>query len=139
MTSGKPVIYISSTIYDFKDLRSALKYWLGELGYEVMLSDFNDFDKPLDENSYLACLRAIEKASYFILLVGARVGGLYDSPNKISITRQEYRTAYELVNAQKLKLITFVRQDLWDIREDRSALEEFLIADYKSQAEVDSP
>lgn len=97
MSLSKPVIYISSTIYDFQDLRSALKFWLEELGYEVMLSDFNDFTKPLETNSYEACLRAIARADYFILLMGARVGGFYDAVNNISITRMEYRTAYELV------------------------------------------
>lgn len=136
MNKNKPRIYISSTIYDFKDLRSALKYWLEGLGYEVMLSDFNDFDKPLDENSYIACLRAIEKATYFILLVGARVGGFYNSVHSVSITRAEYRKAYELVTAGKLKLVTFVRQELWDIREDRKALKEFLDNDYKQQIEI---
>lgn len=136
MTTSSPRIYISSTIYDFRDLRSALKYWLEGLGYEVMLSDYNDFDKPLDENSYIACLRAIEKASYFILLVGARVGGFYNSVDNISITRMEYRTAYESVKAGKLKLATFVRQELWDIREDRKALKEFLINDQQNQTEI---
>src|SRR5689334_2746801 len=93
----KPTIFISSTIYDFGDLRSALKYWLEQLGYEVMLSEFNDFTKPLDENSYTACLKAIESASHFILLIGARTGGIYDAAEKVSITRMEYRAAYDLV------------------------------------------
>lgn len=134
--SEKPIIFISSTIYDFRDLRSALKFWLEELGYEVMLSDFNDFTKPLDENSYIACLKAIERANYFILLIGARTGGLFDAENKISITRMEYRTAYDLVKARRMKLITFVRGDLWTVREDRKALTNLLISDYARQGEL---
>lgn len=35
---NKPKVFVSSTIYDFKDLRSALKYWLAEKGYEVRKS-----------------------------------------------------------------------------------------------------
>jgi hypothetical protein len=62
-----------------------------------MLSDFNDFTKPLEQNSYEACLRAIESPDYFILLIGARVGGFYEPAQKVSITRIEYRKAYELV------------------------------------------
>lgn len=138
MPQSKPRIYISSTIYDFQDLRSALKYWLGGLGYEVMLSEFNDFTKPLDENSYTACLRAVEQANYFILLIGARVGGLYDVSQKVSITRMEYRTAYELLLSGNIKLITFVRKDLWNVREDRNALREFLFKDYKAHKEIDT-
>ena len=136
MSISKPKIFISSTIYDFRDLRSALKYWLEKLGYEVMLSEYNDFTKPLDQNSYDACLTALAQADFFILLVGARVGGFYNASEKISVTRMEYRTAYSLLKAGQLKLITFVRSDVWNIREDRKALRNFLIKDYTSQAEL---
>ena len=118
----KPTIYISSTIYDFADLRAALKYVLEELGYTVLLSDFNDFKKPLDKSSYDSCLAALKEADYFLLLIGQRVGGLFDANQKISITRMEYREAYKLSQAGQLKLLTFVRKNLWDIREDRKAL-----------------
>jgi hypothetical protein len=134
--STKPAIFISSTIYDFRDLRSSLKFWLEQLGYEVMLSEFNDFTKPLDENSYTACLKSIERAHYFILLIGARTGGLFDATQKVSITRTEYRTAYGLVKAGRMKLITFVREDVWNIKEDRNALRNLLRSDYAKQREL---
>lgn len=102
-----------------------------------MLSEYNDFTKPLDENSYEACIQAIANADYFILLVGARVGGLYDVATRISITRREYREAYERVKTKKLKLITFVREELWIVREDRKGLETALIDSYKTQYEID--
>ena len=79
MRAAKPRIFVSSTIYDFRDLRSALKYWLEQFGYEVRLSEFNDFTKRLDENAYNACLRAIEESDYYVLLIGTRVGGLYST------------------------------------------------------------
>jgi hypothetical protein len=138
MLQNQPTIFISSTIYDFRDLRSALKYWLEELGYKVLLSEFNDFTKPLDENSYNACLKSIESADYFILLVGSRTGGFYNSKEKVSITRKEYRTAYDIVKSGKLKLITFVRADLWAIKEDRKALEKYLAKEFAQQKEIDS-
>jgi hypothetical protein len=134
----KPTIYISSTIYDFADLRSSLKYVLEELGYTVLLSDFNDFKKPLDKNSYDSCLAALKEADYFLLLIGQRVGGFVDAKEKISITRIEYREAYKLSQAGQLKLLIFVRKSLWDIREDRKALTqafEKLNADSKELSE----
>lgn len=136
MPTSKPKVFISSTIFDFRDLRSALKYWLQELGYEVMLSEFNDFSKPIDEDSYTACLEAIENANYFILLIGGRVGGLFDIAKKISITRMEYRRAYELFNAGRTKLVTFVRNEIWIVREDRRALQEVLTDQYKARYEI---
>ena len=54
----KPVFFISSTIYDFADLRSSVKWWLEENEYLVNASEYNDFNKPLNKNSYEACLSA---------------------------------------------------------------------------------
>lgn len=123
----RPTVFISSTIYDLRDLRSALKFWLEELGYKVMLSEFNDFLKKPDQNSYEACLEAIGQADYFVLIIGHRAGGWFDAAQKISITRQEYRTARKLFDAQGTPIpIVFVRQDVWDVREDRASLGRYL-------------
>lgn len=122
----KAKVFISSTIYDFKDLRSALKYWLTELGYEVQLSETNDFDADTSLNSYEACLKNIEACDYFILLIGSRVGGWYDPDKKTSITQAEYRKAYELAGQNKIRLISFVRKEIYDIREDRKELAKYL-------------
>lgn len=92
----------------------------------MLASEFNDFGGDLERHSYEACLTNIEMADYFVLLVGARVGGWYDEPNRISITRQEYRTAYEHHLKGKLKLVTFVRDEVWQFKEDRKELTRFL-------------
>lgn len=126
MSGPQPKVFVSSTIYDFHDLRSALKLWLEEYGYEVLMSDVNDFPQLPDKNSYESCLRAIEKSDYFVLLIGSRVGGWYDRAKQISITRMEYRHAYERFKQENLKLLVFVRKEIWDIHEDRKALEKFL-------------
>jgi hypothetical protein len=61
-----PTFFLSSTIYDFKDLRSALKHYLEEQGCSVLASEYNDLPKPLDVHSYDACLNAIMAADYFV-------------------------------------------------------------------------
>jgi len=122
----RPIFFLSSTIYDFRDLRSAIKYFLEQQGCTVLASEYNDFPKPLDTHSYEACLKALRGADYFVLLIGARVGGWYDKANRVSITQQEYREAYKLHLKGKLKLISFVRADVWRHREDRKELSSFL-------------
>lgn len=122
----KPTFFISSTIYDFRDLRSALKFYLEELGYQVYASEYNDFKVASDKHSYDACLKLIEECDYFILLVGSRVGGFYDDQNKISITRQEYREAYKLHEQGKLQIISFVRDEVWQLKETRNELSKHL-------------
>jgi hypothetical protein len=122
----RPTFFLSSTIYDFRDLRSAIKFYLEEQGCKVLASEFNDFEKPLDEHSYNACLCSIHAADYFVLLIGSRVGGWYDEPNRISITQREYREAYNLHRSGKLKILAFVRSEVWQVKEDRRELEKYL-------------
>jgi Domain of unknown function (DUF4062) len=118
----RPTFFLSSTIYDFKDLRSSLKFYLEQQGFTVLASEFNDFPKPLDTHSYEACIQTLEKADYFILLIGSRVGGWFNKQERISITQQEYREAYKLHLANRIKIITFVRYDVWQFREQRTEL-----------------
>ncbi len=122
----RPTVFVSSTIYDFSDLRSALKYWLSEMGFNAQLSEYNDFQKNINTNSYEACLESVSECDYFVLFIGTRRGGLY--PNEdISITRKEYEVAYELARAGKIKkLIVFIRQNVWDVKEDRKSLHKLL-------------
>jgi len=139
---SNPRVFISSTIYDFSDLRSSIKYWLREMGFDAQLSEENDFDKDTTKNSYTACLESISDCDYFVLLIGARCGGMYPSEN-ISITRKEYRTAYELAREGKIKkLIIFIRQSIWDVREDRKALHKYLksitLEDFSSKKKIES-
>ncbi|MBK8831516.1 MAG: DUF4062 domain-containing protein [Saprospiraceae bacterium] len=122
----RPSFFISSTIYDFKDLRSALRYFLELQGCTVYASEFNDFPKSLDTDSYEACIQAIHKADYFILLIGHRIGGWYDQNKRISITQQEYREAYKLHKAGKLKILNFVRSEIWDLRDNFKELSHYL-------------
>lgn len=122
----RPTFFLSSTIYDFHDLRSGLKFFLEEQGCKVLASEFNDFDKQLDVHSYEACLRSIHSADYFILFIGGRVGGWYDEKNRISITQREYREAYKLHTTGKLKVLAFVRSEIWLLREIRHELAKYL-------------
>ncbi len=133
---NRPSFFLSSTIYDFRDLRSSIKFFLEELGYLVLASEFNDFPKPLNEHNYTACLETLKKADYFILLIGNRVGGWYNQEEHISITRQEYRDAYKLHQQGKLKIITFVRRDVWQYREQRKDLSKFLKQSSVTEKEV---
>lgn len=122
----QPRVFISSTICDFYDIRSAMKYWLEEMGFIVQLSEYNDFEKDTNKNSCEACFKTIASCDYYVLLIGSRVGSFYDEPNKVSVTQQEYKYAYERAKAGDIRIISFVRSAIWNIRDDRNALSEFL-------------
>lgn len=134
---SKPSIFISSTIFDFEDLRSALKQWLEEQGYEVLLSEANDFPVERSTDSYQACLNAIDRCDYFILFIGSRVGGLFDKNEEISITRKEYQRAYELAQQGNIKIISFVRMSVWNYRHCQKELEKYLKKEFCARKEIE--
>jgi hypothetical protein len=61
---GRPRVFVSSTIYDFRDLRSVLKWWLEQMFCEVRMSEFTDFNRPPEQCALNSCFAAI-KDSHF--------------------------------------------------------------------------
>jgi len=61
-----PRIFVSSTVSDFEDLRGALKYWLRSLGFHVQVSEFSDFEKPVDASTLDACLAGVKTSDAYI-------------------------------------------------------------------------
>ncbi len=100
---AKPRVFVSSTYYDLKHLRSSLDIFVEGLGFEPILSEKGDIayspDLPLDES----CYREVESADIFVLLVGGRYGseasGKEKRPSRQfferyeSITKKEYESA----------------------------------------------
>lgn len=98
-----PRIFVSSTYYDLKHLRSSLENFIESLGFEAILSEKGDIayspDTPLDES----CYREVRNADIFVIIVGGRYGSEKSSGEKNlpkqffdrydSITKQEYKSA----------------------------------------------
>ncbi|HLJ12638.1 MAG TPA: DUF4062 domain-containing protein [Planctomycetaceae bacterium] len=129
MGDDRPRIFVCSTIYDFRDLRSALRHALAEYGLEVILSEHNDSSVQLGSKTYESWVEAIDTCDVFVLLIGGRAGGWFDKAVRISITRMAYRHAYQRFLAGKLKILAFVRKEVWDIREDRNGLRAYMAED----------
>lgn len=103
---AKPRIFVSSTYYDLKHLRSSLENFIGNLGFESILSEKGDVayfpDKPLDHS----CYREVNNADVFVLIIGGRYGSEISESKSIqsqsefynryeSITKHEYKNALE--------------------------------------------
>ena len=123
--SSAPLVFVSSTVEDFRDLRSALRFWLDSLGYRRFMSEFSGSDKVLGPGSYDACFDAIRRADLYVLLIGTRRGSLISKEPKRSITEAEYDFAYQLRRETgRPKLLFFVRDEIArDIRRDNPELE----------------
>lgn len=70
----KPRIFVSSTYYDLKHIRSSLESFIENMGYEPILFENGDipynYKLPLDES----CYGEIKTAHMFILIIGGRYG-----------------------------------------------------------------
>jgi Domain of unknown function (DUF4062) len=102
---AKPRIFISSTFYDLKQVRSSLEVFIRSLGFDPVLSEKGSIayspDVPLDES----CYREAQGSDVFVLIVGGRYGsevsgdaapdekGFFDRYE--SITRKEYESAIQ--------------------------------------------
>jgi formylglycine-generating enzyme required for sulfatase activity len=122
----RPCIFLSSTCLDLEDLRSGLKESIEQMGYEVWASEFPGF--PVDTSLRLHaednCLRNVERADQYLLIVSDRYGSEYkghayprhplaDDPKRpISITWYEYLRALQCGKPMRI----LVRRRIWDQR-----------------------
>ncbi|MEO1768706.1 DUF4062 domain-containing protein [Candidatus Enterococcus ferrettii] len=104
----KPTIFISSTCYDLKQIRTDIKKTLeDEMGFETLLSEYDSF--PLDPSlgTVETCLRAVEqRADIFVLVIGGKYG--YKTDNGKSVTNLEYLQA----KGKGIPIYTFVNKSI---------------------------
>lgn len=108
-TTGAPRVFISSTVLDFKDLRSALRYLLEQYGFEVLTSDTADFPHRLDVEAREAAVATVDMCGYYVLLVGHRYGTRLGD---ISVTQTEYRRAVARAQSGEMSLLVLARESV---------------------------
>lgn len=108
---ASPSVFISSTVKEFRDLRSAIAYTLRTQGYIVYLSEAADFDIRGDRSAIEECFENIRNCDYYILIIGGVRGNLFNEDT--SITRQEYRVARDSYLSKGRPLINlFLRESI---------------------------
>jgi len=108
--SNQPSVFISSTIKEFRDLRSAIAFTLSEQGFIVYQSEASDFDIKGDRTAIDECFENIDNSDYYILLIGNKRGNLFEEG--VSITRQEYRVARSaFMSLRRPRLFFYLRRD----------------------------
>jgi len=102
---ARPRVFVSSTYYDLKHIRSSLENLINSLGFESILYERGQIaylpEIPLDKS----CYKEVENADIFIIIIGRRYGseksGSKEKKEKQffdqydSITMQEYKAAVE--------------------------------------------
>ena len=116
---ARPRIFVSSTYYDLKHIRSSLDNFIESLGYDSVLSEKGDIayspDVPFDES----CYREASAADIFVLIIGGRYGSSTSDEEKIpsrsfferydSITKKEYDTAW----AKDIPIYILIEQNVY--------------------------
>jgi formylglycine-generating enzyme required for sulfatase activity len=106
------------------DLRSGLKESLEEMGYQVWASEFPDF--PVDSSLHAQdnCLRNVEHADQYVLILNGPYGAAYegtaypkhplpeDPKRPVSVTWYEYLRALHCGKPMRI----LVRERIWDQR-----------------------
>lgn len=101
----QPRVFVSSTFYDLKHIRSSLKNFIDSMGFETILAERGNIAfspmLPLDES----CYKEVGNSDIFIIIIGGRYGSersgsehqgeknFFDRYD--SITKTEYTTAIE--------------------------------------------
>ena len=95
---AKPRIFISSTFYDLRQIRSELDKFIMNLGYEPIRNEEGDIPYGKEEELQKYCYREIENVDILISIIGNRYGSPAVSDDKekeYSVTQREIKTAYE--------------------------------------------
>jgi len=103
-----PRVFVSSTFYDLRHVRSILASFVTSLGFETILSERGQIpylpEQPLDES----CYKEARSADIFLLIIGGRYGSERSesstssqdngipSPERSSVTKTEFDEAYSL-------------------------------------------
>jgi hypothetical protein len=105
-----PAVFVSSTCYDLKQLRANIFEYLGDAGFEPILSEYPTFPIDPDASTSANCRKAIEeRADIFVLVIGGRYGST-DETGK-SVTNIEYLAA----RAKSIPVYVFVMRSILDI------------------------
>lgn len=72
---ANPKIFISSTCYDLNVVRSQLRGFISNFGYEPVMSDYADILYDPRSHTHTSCLKEVENCDMLILIVGSRFGG----------------------------------------------------------------
>ncbi len=111
-------VFISSTCYDLGVIRSQLREFVERMGYEPVMSEYNDVLYDPSDHTHKSCINEVANADIVILIIGSRYGGevipsvkdmidfakladqsrnneILDQKCKLSITQSEVLRAFE--------------------------------------------
>lgn len=68
-------VFVSSTCYDLSLLRAQLRSFIKGIGYEPVMSDFEDILYDPRNHTHASCIDEVSNCDMLILIIGSRYGG----------------------------------------------------------------
>lgn len=91
---AKPRIFVSSTFFDLRQVRSDLDRFIKDMGYEPVLNEMGNIPYGKDDKLEEYCYKEISSIDILVAIVGGRFGSESQN-NHYSISQMEFRTAFE--------------------------------------------
>jgi hypothetical protein len=92
---ARPKVFVSSTFYDLKQIRTDLERFIKDMGYDPVLHERGNVPYGSKEKLEEYCYREIHQAELLVSVVGSRFGSQSEH-QPYSISQQELKTAYDL-------------------------------------------
>jgi hypothetical protein len=92
---ARPRIFLSSTFYDLRYVRSDLERFIRELGYEAVMNERGHIAYGREESLEQYCYREIGTCDILVHIIGGKFGSA-SGEEPYSISQMELKTAHEL-------------------------------------------
>jgi len=125
-------VFVSSTCYDLSLLRSQLRMFIKNMGYEPVMSDYEDVLYDPRVHTHTSCVDEVSNCDVLVLIIGSRFGGkaslealskidfealktestsvdVLKDTECLSVTQLEVLTAIE----HSIPIYTFIEKRVW--------------------------
>jgi hypothetical protein len=125
-------VFVSSTCYDLTILRSQLRIFIQSMGYEPIMSDYDDVLYDPRKHTHTSCVNEVTNCDILVLVIGSRFGGqcteealkrvdfdvlMTESKNVESLKQQENLSISQLevlkAVEQSIPIYTFIDNRVW--------------------------
>lgn len=92
---AKPRIFISSTYFDLRNIRSDLERYIKERNYDPILNEKGHIAYSSVKRLEEYCYKEIENCDIVISIIGGRFGSTAHETDGYSISQKELKTAFD--------------------------------------------
>lgn len=106
---AEPRVFLSSTFYDLRHVRSDLDAFIREMGYVPIRNEGGDIPFGINETLEEYCYREIERCDVLVSIIGGRYGHPSKKEKDYAVSQLELKTALSL----RKQVYIFVEKGVW--------------------------